>query len=104
MESVAADLAQRLAERAEAVCHYYLPNGVRRGYWIVGDVADNPVSATSPAPKVEAFMFVFELQPIQLQENLWTPRQVNMAIFSISSVSIGVLPLSATPSTKPAPF
>ena len=31
MESVAADLAQRLAERAEAVCHYYLPNGVRRG-------------------------------------------------------------------------
>jgi hypothetical protein len=39
MESVAADLAQRLAERAEAVCHHYLPNGVRRGsYWIVGDV------------------------------------------------------------------
>ena len=40
MESVAADLAQRLAERAEAVCHHYLPNGVRRGsYWIVGDVS-----------------------------------------------------------------
>jgi hypothetical protein len=40
MESVAADLAQRLAERAEAVCHYYLPNGVRCGaYWIVGDVS-----------------------------------------------------------------
>ena len=40
MESIAADLAQRLAERAEAVCHYYLPNGVRcGGYWIVGDVA-----------------------------------------------------------------
>jgi Toprim domain len=40
MESVAADLAQRLAERAEAVCHYYLPNGVRCGaYWIAGDVA-----------------------------------------------------------------
>jgi Toprim domain len=40
MESVAADLAQRLAARAEAVCHYYLPNGVRRGaYWIVGDVS-----------------------------------------------------------------
>jgi hypothetical protein len=39
MESVA-DLAQRLAARAEAVCHYYLPNGVRRGsYWIVGDVS-----------------------------------------------------------------
>ena len=39
MESVAADLAQRLAARAEAVCRYYLPNGVRRGaYWIVGDV------------------------------------------------------------------
>jgi hypothetical protein len=40
MESVAADLAQRLAERAEAACHYFLPNGVRRGaYWIVGDVS-----------------------------------------------------------------
>jgi hypothetical protein len=40
MESVAADLAQRLADRAEAVCHHYLPNGVRRGsYWIVGDVS-----------------------------------------------------------------
>ena len=40
MESVAADLAQRLAARAEAVCRYYLPNGVRRGgYWVVGDVA-----------------------------------------------------------------
>ena len=40
MESVAADLAQRLAERAEAVCQYYLPNGAQRGaYWIVGDVS-----------------------------------------------------------------
>jgi hypothetical protein len=40
MESVAADIAQRLAERAEAVCHAYLPNGIRRGsYWIVGDIA-----------------------------------------------------------------
>jgi hypothetical protein len=40
MESFAADLAQRLAAQAEAVCHHYLPNGVRRGsYWIVGDVS-----------------------------------------------------------------
>ena len=40
MESIAADLAQRLAACAEAVCHHYLPNGVRRGsYWIVGDVS-----------------------------------------------------------------
>jgi hypothetical protein len=40
MGSVAADIAQRLAERAEAVCHTYLPNGIRRGsYWIVGDVS-----------------------------------------------------------------
>ena len=31
MESIAADLAQRLAACAEAVCHHYLPNGVRRG-------------------------------------------------------------------------
>ena len=39
MQSVAADLAQRLGERAEAVCHHYLPNGIRRGdYWLVGDV------------------------------------------------------------------
>ena len=39
MQSVAADLAQRLGERAEAVCRHYLPNGVRRGdYWLVGDV------------------------------------------------------------------
>ena len=39
MQSVAADLAQRLADCAEAVCHYYLPNGIRRGaYWLVGDV------------------------------------------------------------------
>ena len=40
MESIAADLSQRLAACAEAVCHHYLPNGVRRGsYWIVGDVS-----------------------------------------------------------------
>ena len=40
MESIAADLAERLAACAEAVCHHYLPNGVRRGsYWIVGDVS-----------------------------------------------------------------
>jgi len=40
MESIAADLAQRLAACAEAVCHHYLPNGVRCGsYWIVGDVS-----------------------------------------------------------------
>ena len=40
MENFAVDLAQRLAARAEAVCHHYLPNGVRRGgYLVVGDVA-----------------------------------------------------------------
>ncbi len=33
------DLAQRLAEHAEAVCRRYLPNGSRSGnYWSVGDV------------------------------------------------------------------
>ena len=31
VESIAADLAQRLAACAEAVCHHYLPNGVRHG-------------------------------------------------------------------------
>lgn len=33
------DLAQRLAEHAEAVCRHYLPNGRRSGhYWTVGNV------------------------------------------------------------------
>jgi Toprim domain len=37
--SDAADLAQRLAREAEAVCRAYLPNGRRNGhYWIAGDV------------------------------------------------------------------
>src|SRR3546814_4075229 len=39
MTSQAADLAQRLARDAEAVCRHYLPNGRRHGrYWLVGDV------------------------------------------------------------------
>ncbi|MBJ7533246.1 toprim domain-containing protein [Rhodomicrobium vannielii ATCC 17100] len=39
MESVAADLSERLAARAEDVCRRYLPDGARRGaYWIAGDV------------------------------------------------------------------
>ena len=43
MSSQAADLAQRLARSAEAVCRYYLSNGRREGrYWIVGDVANTP--------------------------------------------------------------
>jgi hypothetical protein len=37
------DLAHRLAENAEAVCRYYLPNGRREGrYWLVGDVHNTP--------------------------------------------------------------
>ena len=37
------DLAHRLAERAEAVCRHYLSNGRRQGgYWLVGDVLNNP--------------------------------------------------------------
>ncbi|HUY04957.1 MAG TPA: hypothetical protein VMV33_16895, partial [Rhodocyclaceae bacterium] len=41
--SPAADLARRLAQNAEAVCHYYLSNGRRAGgYWLVGDTANNP--------------------------------------------------------------
>ncbi|KIZ47778.1 MULTISPECIES: toprim domain-containing protein [Rhodopseudomonas] len=38
MRSSAADLAQRLAREAEAVCRHYLSNGCRVGnYWQVGD-------------------------------------------------------------------
>lgn len=36
-------LARRLAERAEAVCRYYLSNGRRAGrYWLVGDARNTP--------------------------------------------------------------
>ena len=43
MTSPAADLAERLARDAEAVCRHYLPSGRRAGrYWLVGDVAGNP--------------------------------------------------------------
>jgi hypothetical protein len=43
MSSRAADLAQRLARRAEAVCRHYLSNGRRKGsYWLVGDAANTP--------------------------------------------------------------
>lgn len=38
-----ADLVDRLAADAEAVCRRYLSNGRRRGgYWIVGDLSNNP--------------------------------------------------------------
>lgn len=38
-----ADLAQRLARNAEAVCRRYLSNGRRQGrYWTVGDVRNAP--------------------------------------------------------------
>ncbi len=43
MSAQAADLAQALARRAEAVCRYYLSNGHRHGgYWLVGDVNNTP--------------------------------------------------------------
>ena len=39
----AADLAQRLAGDAEAVCRHYLPDGRRTGrYWQVGDITGAP--------------------------------------------------------------
>jgi len=38
-----AELAQRLARDAEAVCQHYLSNGRRSGnYWLVGDVNNTP--------------------------------------------------------------
>ncbi len=43
MDSVAADLAHRLARDAEAVCRHYLSSGRRAGnYWLVGDTGNNP--------------------------------------------------------------
>jgi hypothetical protein len=43
MQHQAADLAQRLARNAEAVCRHYLSNGRREGrYWLVGDVSNTP--------------------------------------------------------------
>jgi Toprim domain len=43
MPGPAAELAQRLAREAEAVCRHYLCNGRRHGrYWLVGDVANTP--------------------------------------------------------------
>jgi hypothetical protein len=43
MQHHAADLAQRLARNAEAVCRHYLSNGRREGrYWLVGDVTNSP--------------------------------------------------------------
>lgn len=39
----ATELAQQLADRAEAVCRHYLSNGHREGrYWLVGDVRNTP--------------------------------------------------------------
>jgi hypothetical protein len=39
----ARDIAEQLADRAEAVCRKYLPNGVKSGnYWMVGDVSGAP--------------------------------------------------------------
>ena len=39
----AAELSERLAQSAQAVCRHYLPAGRREGrYWMVGDVAGTP--------------------------------------------------------------
>lgn len=39
----AAELSERLAQHAQAVCRHYLPAGRREGrYWMVGDVAGTP--------------------------------------------------------------
>jgi hypothetical protein len=43
MAATAYDLAQRLAQQAEAVCGYYLSAGRREGgYWCVGDARNTP--------------------------------------------------------------
>ncbi|MBB3769422.1 hypothetical protein FHS55_000008 [Angulomicrobium tetraedrale] len=61
MSGIAHDLSRRLADRAEAVCRYYLFNGHREGrYWLVGDIRNTPgrslfvrlqASAKGPAGK-----------------------------------------------------
>lgn len=39
----AAELSERLAQNAQAVCRHYLPAGRREGrYWMVGDIAGSP--------------------------------------------------------------
>jgi hypothetical protein len=39
----AAELSERLARNAQAVCRHYLPAGRREGrYWMVGDIAGSP--------------------------------------------------------------
>ncbi|PKP92958.1 MAG: DNA primase [Alphaproteobacteria bacterium HGW-Alphaproteobacteria-16] len=43
MSTRAAELSERLAQSAQAVCRHYLPAGRREGrYWMVGDVAGTP--------------------------------------------------------------
>ena len=43
MNGPASDIAERLAENAEAVCRRYLSKGRREGrYWLVGDVHNTP--------------------------------------------------------------
>ena len=43
MTTPLAEIAERLAERAEAVCQHYLSNGRRAGnYWQVGDILNTP--------------------------------------------------------------
>ncbi len=37
------DIAEKLADRAEAVCRTYLPRGAKSGnYWMVGDASGAP--------------------------------------------------------------
>lgn len=43
LSSRAAELSERLAQNAQAVCRHYLPAGRREGrYWMVGDIAGSP--------------------------------------------------------------
>lgn len=43
MASIASEIAQRLADNAEAVCRRYLSKGRKEGcYWLVGDVHNTP--------------------------------------------------------------
>lgn len=43
LASRAAELSERLAGSAQAVCRHYLPKGRREGrYWMIGDVAGTP--------------------------------------------------------------
>ena len=89
MKHQASDLARRLADFAEAVCRYYLPNGRRQGrYWLVGDVQGSKGQSLYVRLAGDA------------AGDGGMPRPASGATFSISSGSIRGIYTFATPSPR----